>query len=252
MGEYSDVPEKVGAGIGRGLFAMVGGLVMGAITGTFGLFISNDIVFSGVAGAFGMLLGIGIVWNNLKPKKGYTEDWKRKDAVSESSNTRDDMATTTVNDETDDVALESGNTSSDTPSLFGPIEDADGVAPESNNTRDKGIRYTRLRLSQRNWKVAVRFIGRRAVHDVERDGTQYTLQIRTLSKEAPVPFPQGLDVLDDVDYLVICNNLQGHPNLIVMEPKIVKDVIHKDPYGGYWLQPKSYSKYGRAFDQVFT
>ena len=98
-------------------------------------------------------------------------------------------------------------------------------------------------LSKRDWEITVVMNGRKELHRIDRDGMQYTLQIRSLSKEAPVPFPQGLDTLDDIDYLVICNNLQEQPNLVILEPETVKRIIHKDKLNdnAYWLQNADYS-----------
>ena len=97
-------------------------------------------------------------------------------------------------------------------------------------------------------------MGLQKLHEIERDGTQYILKIRSLSKEAPVPFPQGLDILDDIDYLVICNNLQEQPKLVVLEPETVKKIIYKDKLNenAYWLQTADYNKHGMTFEQVFT
>ena len=226
---------------------------MAVIIGMFaGLLIGNGVVGGLIGAVFGVIVA-GKTWAALKPKKGYTEDWKQEDVALKPASTRDDMTTTTVNDETEDVALKPASTRDDMTTTTVNDETED-VALKPASTRDKGIRYTCLRLSQRNWKIAVRTIGRLKLYDIGRDGTQYTLQIRTLAKEAPVPFPVGLDVLDNIDYLIICNNLQGHPNLIVMEPKIVKDSIYKDKLndGAYWLQPRTYNKYGTVFDQVFA
>ena len=109
-------------------------------------------------------------------------------------------------------------------------------------------------LSKRDWEITVVMNGRKELHRIDRDGMQYTLQIRSLSKEAPVPFPQGLDTLNDIDYLVICNNLQEQPNLVILEPETVKRIIHKDKLNdnAYWLQNADYNRYGMTFDQVFA
>ena len=120
-------------------------------------------------------------------------------------------------------------------------------------TRSAGVRHARDKLSLLNWKITPRMQGRAELHVMERDGITHTVQIRTLSKEAPVPFPQGLDILDAIDYLVICNNLQGRPNLIVLEPETVRRSIHKDTINehAYWLQPPAYNKHGMTLEKAF-
>ena len=115
------------------------------------------------------------------------------------------------------------------------------------------MRYTCDKLSLLNWKITLRMQGRVDLHVMERGGVAHTIKIRTLSKEAPVPFPQGLDILDAIDYLVICNNLQGRPNLMVLEPETVRRSIHKDTLNEhtYWLQPRAYNEHGMTLDKAF-
>ena len=121
-------------------------------------------------------------------------------------------------------------------------------------TRNTGIYYTCFRLSQKDWNIIVVANGRRELHRVDRDGIQHTLKIRSLSKEVPAQFPQGLDILDDIDYLVICNNLQGQPKMVILEPETVKRIIHKDWLNdnAYWLQNADYNRCGMTFDQIFA
>ena len=116
-----------------------------------------------------------------------------------------------------------------------------------------GVYYTCYKLSLLNWKITPHTQGNGEMHVVERDGVTHTIKIRSLSKEAPVPFPQGLDILDVIDYLVICNNLQGQPNLIVLEPETVRRSIHKDTVNepAYWLQPPAYNEHGMTLEKAF-
>ena len=122
-------------------------------------------------------------------------------------------------------------------------------------TRNTGTYYTCFRLSKKDWNITIVANGRRELHRIDRDDIQYTLKIRSLSKESPVPFQQGLDILDDIDYLVICNNLQEQqPKLVILEPETVKRIIHKDKLNdnAYWLQNADYNRCGMTFDQVFA
>ena len=95
--------------------------------------------------------------------------------------------------------------------------------------------------------------GRNELHVARRNGRKLILKIRALTGVAPVPFPQGLAILDRIDYLIICNNLHGLPNLIVMTPQTVRDVIYKDTKNdtAYWLQDRDYNRHGLDFEQEF-
>ena len=123
----------------------------------------------------------------------------------------------------------------------------------NQDTRDAGVEHVFSVLSGYGWRYEVVKHGRAELHLVKRNDASNVIQIRTLSKEAPVPFPQGLDILDHIDYLVICNNLQGQPNLLVLEPKVIRDIIHKDPKNEleYWLETKDYCEHGKSFEEIF-
>ena len=124
---------------------------------------------------------------------------------------------------------------------------------EKQTTRDAGLAHVFSILLRKDWKYNLVKQGRVELYRVKRKDTEKIIQIRTLSKKAPVPFPQGLDILDSIDYLIICNNLQEQPNLIVLEPKTIRRIIHKDSFNesAYWLQTADYDKHGVAFEQIF-
>ena len=123
----------------------------------------------------------------------------------------------------------------------------------NQDTRNLGLKHVYSVLSQKNWKYKVIKQGRTELHRIARNDTYYTIQIRILSKEDPVPFPQGLNILDSIDYLVICYNLAEQPKIIVLEPITIREIIHKDSKNEdtYWLQPKHYNKHGVSFEQIF-
>ena len=120
-------------------------------------------------------------------------------------------------------------------------------------TRDAGVERVREELSRLGWDMAPFCKGRKQLHKIQRSGRVLVVGIRTLSKVAPVPFPNGLDALDCIDYLIICNNLRGQPNLIAMRPQAAKEHIHKDSKEekAYWLQPKQYGEYGSSLEEEF-
>ena len=120
-------------------------------------------------------------------------------------------------------------------------------------TRRAGVHYVCDALLRLGWKTESAMEGRNELHVARRDDEKRILKIRVLTKVAPVPFPQGLNVLDRIDYLVICNNLRGRHNLVVMKPQTVRDVIHKDTKNDatYWLQNQDYDRHGLDFERVF-
>ncbi len=88
-----------------------------------------------------------------------------------------------------------------------------------------GLAYVFSMLSRKGWKYEVVKQGRAELHRIKGNNIERVIKIRTLSKEAPVPFPQGLDVLDQIHYLVICHSLKSQPKLVVLEPKTVKNYL---------------------------
>ncbi len=108
-------------------------------------------------------------------------------------------------------------------------------------------------LSDKDWKYEVEKRGRVELCRIRRNDTEHVLKIWTQSKEDPVPFPTGLDALDGVDYLVVCNNLQGQPNIVVLKPETVREIIHKDSVNekAYWLEKDDYNRDGMSFEQIF-
>ena len=123
----------------------------------------------------------------------------------------------------------------------------------NRDTRSAGVRHVCDVLSRLNWNTESAMEGRNELHVIRKSGRKLILKIRTLTEVTPVPFPQGLDILNRVDYLVICNNLQGQPNLIAMKPQTIREVIHKDTKDdvAYWLQPQHYNKHGLDFEREF-
>lgn len=121
------------------------------------------------------------------------------------------------------------------------------------DTRVAGVRHVCDMLSQLNWKTESVMDGRNELHIIMKSGRKLTLKIRILTGIAPVPFPQGLDILDSIDYLIICNNLRERPNLIAMKPQTVRRVIHKDTKNDavYWLQLQDYNEHGLDFEGEF-
>ena len=77
----------------------------------------------------------------------------------------------------------------------------------------------------------------------DKGGEEYVgVQVKALSKRAPVPLGTDLDKIMG-DYWVIINNIITSPNAFIMLPGEVKELAHRGEKEGrvsYWLQPKAY------------
>ncbi len=77
----------------------------------------------------------------------------------------------------------------------------------------------------------------------DKTGEQFIgIQVKALSKKAPVPLGTSLEKVMG-DFWVIVNNLISKPNAFIMLPKEVKQLAHRGEKEGrvsYWLQPRAY------------
>jgi hypothetical protein len=74
---------------------------------------------------------------------------------------------------------------------------------------------------------------------------KYTVQIKSLREENPVPIGKSLDSLF-ADYLIICTNVMDSPELFVTTTNGIRHKIHKGQKEGrisYWLQTKDYREF---------
>lgn len=71
-----------------------------------------------------------------------------------------------------------------------------------------------------------------------------SLQVKTLSKRAPVPLGKSIEKLLG-DFWVIVNNVEDAPRVFIMIPQEVRERAHrgeKDGKVSFWMQPKSYER----------
>lgn len=120
-------------------------------------------------------------------------------------------------------------------------------------TRRKGVSFVTSWLAEKGWEVGTKRVGRAELHTASKGSKSYVLSIRALKNQAPVPYRQGLAILDHVDYVVICYNLEQGPRTKVVEPDTTRGTIHKDTTDekAYWLQYPAYNRHGMSFDHVF-
>lgn len=78
----------------------------------------------------------------------------------------------------------------------------------------------------------------------DADATSFrALQVKALSKKAPVPLGLTLDKLMG-DFWIIINNITTKPQAYILSPSEVRKRAHRGEKEGrvsYWLQPKDYA-----------
>jgi hypothetical protein len=108
-----------------------------------------------------------------------------------------------------------------------------------------GLYFTCYELSKRGWNVMPTARNAKGVDIIAYDQTAthfIGVQVKALSKRAPVPLGKTLDKIMG-DFWVIVNNLDETPGVFILLPDEVRSAAHRGEKEGrisYWLQPKSY------------
>lgn len=111
---------------------------------------------------------------------------------------------------------------------------------------NSGLYFACYALSQRGWNVMPTARNARGIDIIayDADATSFrALQVKALSKKAPVPLGQSLDKVMG-DFWIIINNLATEPQSFILTPDEVKARAHrgeKDGRVSYWLQPRDYA-----------
>ena len=121
--------------------------------------------------------------------------------------------------------------------------------PPAQIVGNSGLYYVCYRLSLLGWNVLPTSRNARGIDIVcySMDGKRVvTLQVKSLTKRAPVPLGGSLDRLM-ADFWVIATRLgkapETEPACYVMTPRQVRNRAHKGVKDGkvsYWLQPNDY------------
>ncbi len=136
-------------------------------------------------------------------------------------------------------------------------EKGNGKFPNNQIFGNAGLYYVCYELSKRGWNVLPTSRNARGV-DVaiyNQKATQtHTIQVKSLSKEAPVPLGNNLSNLI-AEYVIICRKVldEGKPEMFIIESSKVKEDIHKGEKNNkisYWLQPKKYEEYKGNWDII--
>ena len=111
---------------------------------------------------------------------------------------------------------------------------------------NSGLYLACYELSQRGWNVMPTARNTRGVDIIayDADATSFRgLQVKALSKKAPVPLGLSLDNVMG-DFWIIINNLATEPQSYIMTPDEVRKRARrgeKDGRVSFWLQPKDYA-----------
>ena len=124
-------------------------------------------------------------------------------------------------------------------------------------TGNVGLYWACYQLSQMGWNAMPTARNARGVDIIayNRDCTRtISIQVKTLSKRAPVPLGTSLDKVMG-DFWVIVNNVVVKPSTYVLFPSEIKGLAHrgeKDGRVSYWLQPSVYcvEDYLEAWDRI--
>ena len=109
-----------------------------------------------------------------------------------------------------------------------------------------GLFYVCYRLSRLGWNVMPTTRNAKGVdiimysQDAQR---KLSIQVKALSRRAPVPLGTTLDHLF-ADYVVVCRRvIEEHPECFILTSDEVRELVHRGEKDGrisYWLQPREY------------
>jgi hypothetical protein len=112
-----------------------------------------------------------------------------------------------------------------------------------------GLYYACYELSKRGWNVLPTSRNARGVDIVaySQDGKRTRMiQVKSLSKRAPVPFGnKGLSLI--AEHVIICRRIfEERPEIYILKAGEVQKRIHigiSDVGESHWLQPKDYEEF---------
>jgi hypothetical protein len=124
-------------------------------------------------------------------------------------------------------------------------------------TGNVGLYYCCYRLSLFGWNVMPTARNARGVDIVayNSSATEFIgIQVKALSKRAPVPLGPSLDKIM-ADFWVIINDIAKEPKAFILLPSEVKHLAHrgeKDGRVSFWLQPNQYDReeYREAWHRI--
>ena len=120
-----------------------------------------------------------------------------------------------------------------------------------------GLYFVCYELSKRGWNVLPTSRNIRGIDVVIYDANasrRKTVQVKALSKRAPVPLGNTTGGLELADYIIICRQVfSQQPEVFVTTFAEVKKQIHRGEKNGkvsFWLQPKDYESFRDRWDKI--
>lgn len=113
-------------------------------------------------------------------------------------------------------------------------------------TGKAGVYYCCYKLSVLGWNVTLTVRSAQGVDINARRGSDtgpVGVQVRTLSKRAPVPLGPTLDSIMGDYWIIISDAITESPKAFVLLPSEVRNGAHRSGQDGnvsYWLEPKDY------------
>jgi hypothetical protein len=123
----------------------------------------------------------------------------------------------------------------------------DAVKVSNQLVGNMGLYYICYELSKRGWNTLPTSRNARGIDIViySQDAVRkYTIQVKSLSKRAPVPLGNKPDRLY-ADFLIICRSVSEKPETFIIDNTKTLN-IHKGERNGnfsYWLQPRDYEMF---------
>jgi hypothetical protein len=114
-------------------------------------------------------------------------------------------------------------------------------------TGNVGLYYACFRLSRLGWNAMATARNARGIDIVAYRGAGHQfigVQIKTLSKQPPVPLGPTLDKIAGDYWVIVTNAASDAPTCYIMLPDEVRRGAHRGEKDGkisYWLQPKAYA-----------
>lgn len=115
-----------------------------------------------------------------------------------------------------------------------------------------GLFYVCYELSKRNWNVLLTSRNTKGIDVLiyNQSGKKtHTIQVKALSDRSAISFGKNLDNALLAEYLVICRDvLSSKPEIFIEKTDRVKEAIHQEKDGTFWLEYKKYENFSNKWE----
>jgi len=123
-------------------------------------------------------------------------------------------------------------------------------------TGNIGLYYACYELSKLGWNVLPTSRNAKGVDAIiyHQNGTKtHTVQIKALTKKAPVPFGSKIENMI-AEFVIICRSVREEkPEIFVATKNEIKENIHRQVKNGkvsYWLEPKDCEQFRDKWNKI--